>query len=470
MPEIRKSMGQVLIYEDKGKPATGRLVFSPALADRLGLVEGESVSLCVGQVRQQGVVHVDAKVSAQSLEMAMAPQVLKRLGLGAPACLHLVQGSSGLRLGPVVGILAPRRAGLTKPYQAQTSLFKRVIAAGDELGIMVYVFDFHDIRWSDRKVRGYTFAKERWVRRVYPLPDVVFDRATGVFPGGSLRADKARQRLVRGYGIKLFNTRLGGKMRMHKLMQADPVLRQHLPTTRRVTGSGVVTQMMGGHGGAYLKPQNGAQGKGIIRLRRAGKGISYTLTTDNYSRVRGQAASVAGALSQLRRRVALSNYIVQPDLNLLRINGRVCDVRVLVQKDADGAWHVTGVAVRAGAPGSVVSNLHGGGRSMRLEGVLQRALGADESIVDQLREQIERLALRIAEVLSRSTSCLGELGVDLGVDKKGKIWIIEANSRTGRAVFRRCGKKEAARLADRRPLLFAMYLAGFTTETNGAGL
>ena len=76
--------------------------------------------------------------------------------------------------------------------------------------------------------------------------------------------------------------------------------------------------------------------------------------------------------------MALSSYLAQPDLNLLRINGRICDVRVLVQKDRDGAWHVTGVAVRAGAAGRVISNLHGGGRSLRLERLLKEALGADE--------------------------------------------------------------------------------------------
>ena len=104
-----------------------------------------------------------------------------------------------------------------------------------------------------------------------------------------------------------------------------------------------------------------------------------------------------------------------------------------------------------------------GGRSLRLDRLLQEALGADEERKRRLQEEIEKLAIRIAEVLERSTPCLGELGVDLGIDRQGRIWIIEANSRTGRAVFRRCGMHEAARLADRRPLLYAMHLAGFTT-------
>ncbi|MGI6610528.1 MAG: YheC/YheD family protein [Limnochordia bacterium] len=463
MQTTETQMAQIITHEAKAKSTERVISFPAALAERFSLLPGSKIPLKVGKVATEVVVRVDDSSAADSAQVSLSANLFQKLGITAKSRLHALRTTSGVRLGPIVGILAPRRSGLARPYQAQTSLFRRVIVAGEELGVLVYVFDFHDIRWTERRVRGYTFSQGRWVVRRYPLPDVVFDRATGVFPGGSLHADKARHRLVRTFGVKLFNTRLGGKMRMHRLMRADELLRKHLPVTRRVQGSEVVAQLVAGHGGVYLKPQNGAQGKGIIRLRRAKKGVTYTLTTRDYTQVRGHAASVAGALGSLRRRVSLSNYLVQPDLNLLRLNGRICDVRVLVQKDVDGAWHITGVAVRAGAAGRVISNLHGGGRSLRLERLLQSALGADEETTHQLQEEIGNLAIRIAEVLDRSTPCLGELGVDLGVDRTGRIWIIEANSRTGRAVFRRCGMHDAARLADRRPLLFAMYLAGFTT-------
>lgn len=435
------------------------------LIDRWGLSPGEGLRLRAGRRAVPMTLGTAATTGNGTLpRVTLPPSVLSQLGLAAGARVHLLRKSGELCLGPIVGIMAPRRSGLAKPYQAQTSLFRRVLAAAGEVGVVAFVFDFHDIRWGEKRIRGYSVVRERWVPRWYPLPDVVFDRATGKFPGGSVAAGKARQRLVQGYGIKLFNTRLGGKARLHRLMSGDEVLRRHLPHTYQVRGSGAVERLLRGHGGVYLKPQNGAQGKGIVRLRRSPGGYRYTLTTSNYQRVSGRATTVAGALGQLRRRVALSTYIAQPDLNLLRLNGRICDVRILVQRDGDGAWHVTGTAVRAGAPGSVISNLHGGGRALQLESLLRKSLGADQNAISSMRDEMESLALRVAAVLSRATACLGELGVDLGIDTKGQVWIIEANSRTGRAVFRRCGLHDAARLADRRPLHFAMYLAGFTTQ------
>ncbi|MGI6083568.1 MAG: YheC/YheD family protein [Limnochordia bacterium] len=464
MPTVEAQTTRITVHELKVKSSECIASFPPRLAERFSLSGGAKLSLKVGRVTKEAMIRIEPHSSVADTDpVGLSGRLLRLFGLSEGSHLHVLRTASGVRLGPVVGILAPRRSGLAKPYQAQTSLFRRVIAAGEELGVLVYVFDFHDIRWPERRVRGYTFCQNRWMMRLYPLPDVVFDRASGVFPGGSLRADQARRRLVDDLGIKLFNTRLGNKMRMYRLMHADQLLRKHLPATYKVQGGGVVSRLVTKHGAVYLKPQNGAQGKGIIRLRRLKKGVAYTLTLKDYRQVRGQASGVSEALSRLRSQVALSGYLVQPDLNLLRINGRICDVRVLVQKDRDGAWHVTGVAVRAGAAGRVISNLHGGGRSLRLDRLLQEALGADEERKRRLQEEIEKLAIRIAEVLERSTPCLGELGVDLGIDRQGRIWIIEANSRTGRAVFRRCGMHEAARLADRRPLLYAMHLAGFTT-------
>lgn len=451
-----------------------KVALPPSLALALGVPDGGKVAVRCGSAR----VHLDAQThvfpGSQTAHdqhdqhdlmqcIGLAPPVLAKLGLSAGQAVHGRAEAGVLRLGPLVGILAPRRSGHAKPYQAQTSLFKRLFAAAQRLGIALYVFDFHDIHWAGKQVRGFAWNGSSWYSRLYPLPDVVYDRATGTFPGGSGAADVARRKLAKSHGIPLFNTRLGNKLRLHRLMHTDAVLRHHLPPTHRVTDSAVVAGVLANHRGAYMKPQNGTQGKGIVRLRRSPKGVQYTLTTDSYQRVQGTAATAAGALARLRSWGVRSGYLVQPELSLIRINGRICDVRALVQRDETGVWRVTGMGVRAGQPGSVVSNLHGGGRALQVAKVLKQALGIDTEKVRQLQEELESVALRVAEVLSRTARCIGELGIDLGVDTKGRVWIIEANSRTGRATFRRAGMPETAWLADSRPLLFAKYLAGFTT-------
>ena len=354
-----------------------------------------------------------------------------------------------------VGILTSRVDGAA-PFNRQTSLFKRMLKTGSELGVTVYVFDSRDVNWVAKKVYGYTFTAGRWVRRQYPLPDVVYDRTFGL---NFASTDMARRRLTSSFGVKLFNTHLGGKMRMYNLMRADALLCAHLPATHRVCGAPSVAKALAVNGSAYLKPETGAQGKGLINLRRSANGVSYTFVAPGYKNIGEQAAGVAAALSILRSHVNLSSYLVQPDIRLLRTHGGICDVRALVQRGGDGAWSLTGAAVRVGRPGQIISNLHGGGRALRLDTLLGAAF-SDAATVATITQRIEELALRVGDVLARSTRCLGELGVDLGVDKTGKIWIIEANSRTGRSIFRRVGMDIAAHEADTQPFRFAMYLCG----------
>jgi len=462
-----------------------RLILPRALARRFNLEESGRITLRAGTAVSRlpyqvepaepgaGTGHSDAAGHpgtggvAPPITLHLPKNQRRHLGLEGVKCLRATYREGQLRLGPLIGVMAPRRKGTAKPYSAQTTFFRRLMLAREELGVVVFVFDFHHISFSQGRVRGYTYENDKWVSRTYPLPDVIYDRASGSFAGGAAAADAVRRRLTTRYGIKLFNTRMGGKMRLYRCLRTDPLLRAHLPATYRYAGSATVARAMSYSHSVYMKPANGGQGKGIIRLRRlAGGTVEYALVTQNYTRVRGQAPSIQAALARLRGRVALSRYLVQPDIKLIKVRGRVCDVRALIQRDSNGAWHLTGAAVRAGKPGEIISNLHGGGKAMSLPEVWREVFGeaAAEDKAARIYQDIEKIALRVGEVLAKSTKCLGELGVDLGVDGKGKVWIIEANSRTGRAVFRRSGNHEAAKTADRRPLRFAAYLAGFACE------
>lgn len=444
-----------------------KIVYMPSnLAAQLQLAPGTLLKVAAGAQRAGNVLRLNTQQEKQQLKIPIT--LLKYLGFEVGQLVNITWQNGTLRIGPLVGVLAPRQKSKTHPYSAQTSLFRRLIHAGNELGVCVFVFDFHHIDWSKKRVRGYTLAGDKWVARNYPIPDVVYDRTTGTFAGGVAAADAARRRLSQ-YQVPQFNTRLGSKMRLYQLMRADLLLQAHLPPTYRVSSTKQVAKVLAVSGSAYLKPQSGAQGKGIIRLRRRTGTWEYTLVNEHYQIYQGSSLRLADVIARLRTQVVLSGYLVQPDIRLIRWQGRICDVRALIQRDADGCWHLTGAAIRAGRPGGIISNLHGGGQALQLEQVLAQTLPGGAAAVPSVVAQIEQLSLRVGAVLAKGTKCLGELGVDLGVDKNGKVWVIEANSRTGRAVFRRAKMPQAAAEADRRPLRFALYLAGFTAATMRKG-
>lgn len=357
-----------------------------------------------------------------------------------------------------MGVLAARRVTTNRPYHEQTTFFRRLIRAGREIGVEVFVFSPPSVKWNRRKIYGWTWTGKGWVRRIYPFPDAIYDR---VSPKG--KADLSgvvglRRRFAR-VGIPRFNTLVGSKWSMHKLFAKDPVLQEVLPPTRILTQKSLEA-MMSRYGAVYSKPVHGGQGKGIVWAARVAGGYAY--------RIQGRRKARSGkvtTLAALRTRCGGGRRIVQKAIPILRCDGRPFDVRALVQRLEDGQWHLTGSVVRMGAKRSRVTNIHAGGTAAPIETVLAKT-GADEELIDTVKERIEVLALRTAEALSQTGAHVGELGIDFAIDQEYGCWLLEANSRTGRISFHRAGLTEAAAQADRAPAAYAKYLASVKASSS----
>jgi hypothetical protein len=165
-----------------------------------------------------------------------------------------------------------------------------------------------------------------------------------------------------------------------------------------------------------------------------------------------QGVTEAEALRRLDRWIGNRVYLMQPMLELKGPDGEPFDLRVLMQKDKSGHWTLTGVAARLGAPDSVTANLHGGGTAASAEDVLTRLFG--ELRGAELAQEVSRMSFLIVARLEQTWGRFAEIGLDFGIDRSGKLWFIEANSKPGRASMRSAGR-DAALAAAGRPLSYA---------------
>lgn len=350
-----------------------------------------------------------------------------------------------------LGVLSARSSSARRPYQEQTTYFRRLVREGKAIGVHVYIFSPPGIHWKRRKIRGWSWTGKRWIRRLYPFPDAVYDRVSPKGKADLSGITRVRRRFKR-IGIPLFNTQLGSKWRMHRIFRRNPILKEALPPTRILTSQSLAS-MMARYGAIYSKPVRGGQGKGIVWAAKRSSGYAYRIQGSS----RGRSGRVK-SLAALRARCGGGRRVVQRAIPILRFDGRPFDVRVLVQRLEDGEWHVTGAVARIGTKRSRVTNIHAGGKALPVEAVLEHT-GADPDLVTRVLERIHELALETAEAITKSGAHVGELGVDFAIDKEYNCWLLEANSRTGRISFHRAGLEEAARQADRAPAAYARYLA-----------
>jgi len=356
-----------------------------------------------------------------------------------------------------VGIMSYRNRVGALPF-SEAGYFRKLIAAANQLGMRAFVFCPLDISWQSRTIYGYTFRKNSgsWDARQFSFPDVVYDR---LFPSRGRLANilfAAARRLRLQGRVTMFGRAGKGKWETYRALVRHPDVKEHLPETRLLRQASDLATMLNTYGYVFVKPDMGSQGLGVMAIkRRAGHLNCRGRDCQNRQYMTivptiGAALSLARGASQRRR------LLVQQGLELNHLRGRTFDIRAVVQKNEVGKWQVTGTAARIGRPSSVTSNLHGGGSVTRTEGLLKELF--PDKYIDIL-SVLYKLAVRIPELLDKELGRFGELGLDFGIDRGGKVWLIEANSKPGRKVFLYLRDPALRHASIVRPMQYSKYLA-----------
>ncbi|SFB39766.1 Glutathione synthase/RimK-type ligase, ATP-grasp superfamily [Cohnella sp. OV330] len=337
-------------------------------------------------------------------------------------------------------------------------VYARMTAIGRKHGLNVFVFTPDDVDDEGERIFAmfYSPNSRTWERRWVRFPQLIYDRCR-------IQRSQRFQRLLafrRKYGhLTFLNRPLRNKWTVHRTLGKVAAFEPHLPSTRFYDAAEDVQAMLRKHSLVYVKPINGTGGRGILRVERMKDG-SYAVQGRDHSRRivtprRVSKEQLAGVLRSWDKHG--DRYIVQQGLHIRLPSGRVHDYRMLVQKNGEGEWTVTGCAGRVGPPRSITSNLHGGGKAVPMKTLLREWIGSEERI-GQIRKTAETLGIGVARHLERTYGALCELALDLAIDREGRVWLLEVNPKPSREVFTQAGERDVYRTALSRPLEYAAWL------------
>lgn len=337
-----------------------------------------------------------------------------------------------------MAILTTDRVGraVPAPRWPQRSTFRELIAVGRPMGVDVFVAAPTDFDWNRGIVHGYT-VRERgdrafWVRRPYPLPDVLYNRVPSRTAEGRWVVRACLARMSRRIGPALFNPFYLNKASVFRLLARDPAVAPYLPPTRTVRSWADVEAMLNRYGRVYLKPARGSLGNHTVEITDSGRDgrrryrYRYNLTG---GRTRGAyARHLDGVRRALHPLLSHRPYVVQKAIPLARLNGRPFDVRALVQKNEEGVWTFTGAAARVAGPGQITTHVPRGGRRMPMDEALTAAFGpADARVISERAAALAEAAARAMEAALQREFM--EMSMDVGVDDQQRLWIFELNSK-----------------------------------------
>lgn len=354
-----------------------------------------------------------------------------------------------------LGIMTSRR--LSNPPIAEPEFCSHLCRAAPLYDLEVLVFHPEGVAQDGQSINGYIWKNGQWEPKKASAPDILYNRCLYASPKEQRSAAAALSALSRSLP---WSRGLPGKWRVYETLRRSREAAALLPETRLYTGTRDLDTMLAEREyGVFLKPHTGSHGKRTLHALRLsdteGGGLSLK-GRDGANESFGQVfRTVEEGLNWIHEFIGLRRYIIQPYLQLTSSGGQPFDVRVLVQKNGRGAWSLTGMAVRMGRRGSLTSNLHGGGTAVPVLPFLLAEYGrSGKDLMDELADA----AALLPPLLEESFGRLGELGLDFGIDAGGRIYLLEANSKPGRTVFRLTGDRRAAKLAAENPLRYARHL------------
>jgi glutathione synthase/RimK-type ligase-like ATP-grasp enzyme len=381
-------------------------------------------------------------------KMIMTRDVIEALMLPLIPAYEIVYKDDEIQIGPIIGIVAARTTG---KLDEKVQKLGRYVRKYHKVNGAIIAFSNEGIDFDKRLMFGYLYDpfEKKWIKGIYPFPTAIFKRA-------SLKKE-LHQQFERIIGNRIFNSSTFTKWEMYSWFKQASGLNAYLPVTRIFKHVHDVEYMLERFGAAYIKPIKGMQGKGVAKIEQKEEGLVVQhIAEDSKDDYFFHDMFEAGGF--LQETFGEEKFILQHPLEL-QFQESIIDFRVIMIKDRNGEWKNFGIMGRNGVKGHIVSNRHRGGK------VEQAARTLEKMFPDKKKEylrEMEQLAIMAAKTIENCGFLFGKLGIDIGIDRDGRMWLIEINHRNPNdyvATF--AGDKSLVNKIRHENMRYAKTLAGF---------
>ena len=407
------------------------------------LTPGQNLTL------QVGVTESQVEAAAQTIHSSPTVLYVSREVLndfpfyqGEPLRL-VILSESKLILGPTIGFTVTRKSW--KNIDKCNSIKKRALLALNK-GILFYCFRLNKVDWEKNTVKAYCLDpyNYQWVKKIIPVPQVIHDRSA-----------KPGPKTVKGYSgrgkvnnIQWINsTRTFGKWETFQALKSSKKTAGYFPKTTLLSLP-KLSKFLKKFKYCFVKSNYGRGGRQVFRIEKAGK---YYLCKKGGNVIESWKFKKLKNVCTFLHENLGKNLILQQGISLAQINGSPFDMRILLQKNASCDWIISAINFRIAKPGAIVTNFAAGSRDVFIypgEGLIHESLSW---------ERLEYFTLQTVNAMETFFGSIGEVGLDMGLDREGKLWLFEANSRPSSIAYRKAPSEACSKIFG-LPLDYASYL------------
>ncbi|MBU8905427.1 YheC/YheD family endospore coat-associated protein [Desertibacillus haloalkaliphilus] len=389
-------------------------------------------------------------------EYMLTSDCWEKLSIPHEGYIHLFEHNRTVTIGPLVGIFT---AGFTnstlRPIGDRSLFFAKLLSVEQKVGAFYFIFGSHHINWESGTINGFFHTKKGWERCEVPFPNVVYDRLPNRRTESLPTYQKIKERFVNDYLIPWFNPGFFNKWEIYKQLRTDEHTSEHLPESYLNPTIEQIEALLEEHQHVYFKPAGGSLGLGIHQVIKLKDDPFYYCRFRDHQKNRLRRYSSLKRLLKKQFPTGLTNIIAQQGIHLLKVENKPVDFRIHTNKNIDGKWQISAIAAKVAGPGSVTTHIKSGGE-IKTSHELFEEMGIGKEKIEHLKDTAITLSKAIDHKIAGN---IGEIGLDLGIDKNEKIWMFEANSKPGRTIFSHTKLRYDDLISRCLPLAYAVYLS-----------
>ncbi|MNI37134.1 Endospore coat-associated protein YheD [compost metagenome] len=234
-------------------------------------------------------------------------------------------------------------------------------------------------------------------------------------------------------------SRSWSKWHKHQTLIKSAKLKPHLPATSLFSKTSF-WRLLNQYDQVIVKPTNSSGGKGVIRISKKGRRQYEVHNGSKKRKIQGKD-KVYAYVKKGRKQ----NHLVQQRIPLATVDKRPFDLRVMVQRRVHSKWKVTGKLAKVAGKGYIITNTRRShGMILPIKKAIKRS-SIHKKSTRKLKRHINKVALLTAKQIKKKYPSARTLGIDMGLDRSGKPWIIEVNFTPMKSLFLKLKNKSIYR-------------------------
>lgn len=311
------------------------------------------------------------------------------------------------------------------------SIHKKYITASRLENLKVYYNNYNNIKGlifisasdqiniQNKTIEGFYYNGESFEEGIFPYPGAVY-RKTDI-------PQCIYDDLINCIGDKLFNSYFFNKWETWETLSPCPLLKEHIPHTKKLDNLETLDEMLKLHQIVYLKQMKGCKGKGIIKAEKTEEGYKFTYRLKGTITISDsqEAENFIKELNEGNKRG--DYYIVQQSIIVKKYQERPFDFRVVMQKDKAKQWGSSGIIARFGKRKSIATNFLLSGYALPIHDALKKVFKMTEKEIFLKEQEIVSICMEACRVLENTIGNYGDLGIDVIMDSNKNVWVLEIN-------------------------------------------